>query len=396
MHHYERQPQWRRVLVTVRAVAVAALLSLNHPIAGAGLVAGAAAPPTAATTVSTPVGPSLEPHVRWARHLGGPIAAPPAVTATAVYVGTETGDLVALDVVTGATRWQVVLPAPVQAPAVTRSLVFVASGRLLLAFDAVRGERRWTVTADHVLSGPAVASGLVYAGSWGGRLTALVADTGDTAWQAQTDEATVLSVPTIAGDTVLVSSETGAVYAFDARTGSRRWRMPTGPGPGPPRVAGTIVYIGSGDGTLVALDVSSGYHRWQVAVAPVGHCCGAPTIADGTLYLGLKEGLIALDAHTGAVRWRWGSGIYQVSAPTLVDDTIYAGGSAADGAHRHAGLLIAVDARTGRERWRLATDDWVSAAPVPSGQGIIVGTWSGRLLNLAPAGDAVRRRQHRL
>lgn len=380
MHHFERPPRWRCALAMVRAVAVAVLLSLNPLIAGIRVVAGAAASPTAAAV------PSPEPRVRWTRQLGGPIAAPPAVTATDVFVGTETGGLTALDIATGTTRWQVLLPAPVQAPAVTGSLVVVASGRLLLAFDAVRGERRWAVTMDHVLSGPAVAGGLVYAGSWGGRLTAIVAASGEMAWRAQTDEATVLSVPTIAGDTVLISSETGAVYAFDARTGNRRWRTQTGPGPGPPRVAGATVYVGSGDGALVALDVLSGHLRWQVAVAPAGHCCGAPAIAGGSLYLGLKEGLIALDADTGAERWRWESGGYQVSAPMLADNTIYAGGSATAGSHHHAGFLVAVDAHTGREIWRLATDDWVSAAPVPAGQGIIVGTWSGRLLSLAPAG----------
>lgn len=113
-----------------------------------------------------------------------------------------------------------------------------------------------------------------------------------------------------------------------------------------------------------------------------------PTIVGDTVLISSETGAVyAFDARTGNRRWRTqtgpGPGPPRVAGAT---NAIYAGGSATAGAHHHAGFLVAVDAHTGREIWRLATDDWVSAAPVPAGQGIIVGTWSGRLLSLAPAG----------
>jgi outer membrane protein assembly factor BamB len=136
--------------------------------------------------------------------------------------------------------------------------------------------------------------------------------------------------PVVAGSTLVVgSSRDGSVLACDVATGQRRWQFYTeGPVRFAPILTGGRVYAASDDGHLYCLSLSDGRLQWKVRGAPedrperrhLGNnrlisywpVRGGPVLADGTVYFAaglwptLGVFVVAVDAETGAVRWRNG------------------------------------------------------------------------------------------
>jgi polyvinyl alcohol dehydrogenase (cytochrome) len=135
--------------------------------------------------------------------------------------------------------------------------------------------------------------------------------------------------PTLMGGQVFVGSQTGKVYALDARTGCTHWVFDAEAGV---RAAITIAASGEGwsayfadqRGNAYAIDAVTGKPRWKTHVGthPAALVSGAPTLADGVLYVpvssfeevsganpnyqccSFRGSLVALDAGTGKVLWQ--------------------------------------------------------------------------------------------
>lgn len=119
---------------------------------------------------------------------------------------------------------------------------------------------------------------------------------------------------------------------------------------------------------------------------------GSPVVHDGVLYAGSSDGVLhALDARSGAVRWRHRSGGAIVS-PAAVAATMVCYAS------RDA-VLRCLDRRRGRERWRVplgadrgAQDYWdyFQSAPVVVDDLLLVGSGDGRVRAVVASNGHVR------
>lgn len=230
-------------------------------------------------------------------------------------------------------------------------------------------------TGGRVLSSPVVQGASVYVGSSDGRLYAIDRERGTERWQF-VSRGPIASSPAVSQGLVYFSSLDGKVYAVEAESGKERWSFATGgerrftaPGihgamprtermPDPfdvflssPAVEGGTVYIGSGDQHVYALDAATGALRWKFATGDVVHA--SPAVANGTVYIGSWDrNLYALDAATGRERWRYTTGndttIYNqigiASSAAVSGGLVFVGGR--DG-HFHV-----VDQATGALRWK--------------------------------------------
>jgi outer membrane protein assembly factor BamB len=266
-----------------------------------------------------------------------------------------------------------------------------------------------------IISSPTVAGGIVYVGSTDANIYAVRANDGSLVWKAATD-GPVNSTPAVSDGRVYAASIDGYVYALDAASGKKAWRFKTGgerrfTAPGihgliprtqlmadpydvlmsSPAVAGGVVYIGSGDHYVYALDATTGALRWKFKTGNVVHA--SPAVADGTVYIGSWDrNMYALDAATGHVRWRFQTGddrdIYNqvgiAGSAAVVNGAVYFG---CRDSH-----FYALDARTGHLRWK--HDDhgsWVIGSPAVR-DGIVYFTTSDerRFFALDVATGAVR------
>jgi outer membrane protein assembly factor BamB len=104
---------------------------------------------------------------------------------------------------------------------------------------------------------------------------------------------------------------------------------------------------------LTALNARTGAVRWKL---PTAGMIGRPVVANGVIYFAPQDGYVyAVDAATGHIRWRFQRTV-NVSAqvgidgyPALDGDTLYI---ASDG-----GTVYALDAQTGKERWLFTLPD---------------------------------------
>jgi outer membrane protein assembly factor BamB len=190
--------------------------------------------------------------------------------------------------------------------------------------------------------------------------------TGTVRWKQHTGEpgdttggyAVVLS-----GDIVAAGDDN--VIAFDRQTGAMRWRF-VAPGDDAPGLllggaAGGLIFTGSPIGRMAAIDDRTGSARWTFTVAGIATTTVFPPAADGDVVAAgyttelapLIGGIVAVDAVTGAQRWRTefprpSDPLLSTNAagtPIFVDDLVIA--SSGDG------VVYAFDRTNGSIRWSI-------------------------------------------
>jgi len=237
------------------------------------------------------------------------------------------------------------------------------------------------------ISSPAVADGIVFVGGSDGNISAVRSDDGSLVWHFHT-RGPVTSSPAVWNATLYAASLDGFVYALDALSGKLRWRFETGgerrftaPGihgiipknemmPDPfdlfissPAIDNGTLYIGSGDHNVYAIDATTGALRWKFTTGDVVHA--SPAIAGGVVYIGsFDRYFYALDAATGALRWKFLTGddrvihnqIGIVGSAAVADGIVYFG---CRDSH-----LYALDARDGALLWKHDEHgSWVIGSP---------------------------------
>jgi outer membrane protein assembly factor BamB len=243
-------------------------------------------------------------------------------------------------------------------------------------------------TGGAVISTPAVSEGTAYFGSNDHFLYAVNLADGSQRWKFKTGSR-VTSSPAVYQGRVYFASFDGNIYSVDAKTGAQAWKFAsegerrfTGkhlhgsepaaesmPDPfdfflSSPTIAEDTLYVGSGDGNVYALDAASGALRWKFHTGDVVHA--SPALANGLVYIGSWDSYFyAIDAKTGNERWRFKTGedhkiANQVgiqSSATIANGIVYFGCRDSN--------LYALDAATGAKKWVYSNKgSWVISTPI--------------------------------
>ena len=166
--------------------------------------------------------------------------------------------------------------------------------------------------------------------------------------------------PAIADGRVYAAAIEGGVHAFDLQTGKTIWdyqpmrqgedsnkkdkeiRLSGGPG-----VGEGLVVVGGLDGEVIALDAASGAEKWRAKVA--NEVIAAPAIGMGLVFVRSNDGrLSAFDAASGERRWFWTHDVPMLSlrgndAPVLGPGVVFVGND--------DGTVAALSATDGRPMW---------------------------------------------
>ena len=272
--------------------------------------------------------------------------------------GTGESGVLGLDAESGEELWRFetegqVMPTPAKA---NGAVHIVTGDHHHYELDPDTGEELSRTDVGHVvsMSSPGSNGDLLFFG--GGHpapfaFTALDPHSSEIAWQIEFPD--VISglddvPPAISGDTVVTSAniagpqspsgdedeilDTHMLYALDTATGSLLWETALGDGERPtnnrsgaPTIDDGTIFVGSPTtGWTYAYELASGDELWKYRTGTVK---GAPVVKDGVVYVGTAQGWVhALDSTSGEkVGERHFGGTLAPSGPIIVNDTLVVG-----------------------------------------------------------------------
>jgi len=237
-----------------------------------------------------------------------------------------------------------------------------------LALNASDGSVLWkTAQASDIYGVRLAANGLVYGidgmtDEFTDSLLARKASDGSVAWQFPKASAPAyVNIIGMNGNVVYVLSNDGnlgfpplasglnVVYALNASDGTVLWRAQV---TSQSSFLGTLfapaIYIGADDSapTVFALNTADGKLLWQGQIAgsmaKMGSLVEVAAVVDGSDYLSYPQGVAALSASDGSMRWKYeGNGISSVAA--VLNGVVYASSTPGDPAQQTISALKASD-----------------------------------------------------
>lgn len=231
---------------------------------------------------------------------------------------------------------------------------------------------KYTVNPGFRDWGPATLTGTtILAGNVNnqGGLFAVDVASGKLKWQARpagtkSGNPFVATAPAVSGETVIAPMG-NTLVALSLATGKELWRGPAVEQGAAVAAGGGLAFALGEDGFFRAFDAATGREKWKVEFARFKACKSEPVVRDGAVYVtrGVRvteagangpasymRYLVALDANTGAERWRYAYAPARnstggcIGQPVVTADTFF-------GFDEEESALVAINLADGRPRW---------------------------------------------
>jgi eukaryotic-like serine/threonine-protein kinase len=277
----------------------------------------------------------------WTYEAGESIESSAAIVGRTVFVGSQNGELVSLNLDNGAVYWKFSTGGPI-------------------------GE-----------SSPAYSNGVVYIGNLEGWFNALDASNGKKLWAFKT-QSEIKSSPVVVGDRVLIGSYDQNLYCLSARNGSVLWKVRTdGPVHATPGVSDGLAFIAGCDEVFRAIRISDGKEVFQVAS---GSYTGAsPALRGGSAFYGTFANEVLMVSLTQRkIVWHYEHPQRKFpfySSAAITADRIVLGGR---------DKMVHAITPAGKGVWTFTTRARVESSPAIAGGRVFVGSNDGMfyVLNL--------------
>lgn len=298
---------------------------------------------------------------------------PPAVAGTTVVVATLSGEVRAVDLVTGLETGSTEFPSAIFGTPVLLEdgmIVAMSGEEHAVVFRRTRDDASgWSATAASAESAPLYDDGRLFLTCLDGTLRCFDAARGTERWKFAAGDRggpdRIRSSPACDDSVVVFGSDGGNVYAVGKASGDLVWKSAVGSAVfAPAAIAdGHIVVVPCTDGSVRGLSIRDGSTVWATDLGSPLY--GGAAAGNGMLYAGTAAGnLFALDAEEGRIVWtaRTAGGIS--SAPLLAGDHLFVGDM--------AGNLHAVESRSGKIVWSRKLSGRVKSTPVAAGEYLLV------------------------
>ena len=331
-------------------------------------------------------GPTTLDELVWKFKTAGEVVSSPAVSADLVFVGSEDGNLYAVDIQSGLEQWKVETQQgsfPEQlssgqgafSPLLSDGkILFGACDGYLRAVDAKTGKEKWRFkTGGFIKSSPNVLDSIAYIGSEDGFFYAINIKTGQEVWKFET-EGRPKKAAIWDGKAYFKSNE--EVYSVNLITGKEVWKISTKDNSrtSDPIVSNGIVYFGCYDENGISLngvDAKSGEKKWRIK--PEFFVTNSVCVEDGIIYFSTADRMYAVDIESKREKWSFAAG--SINSPPVISGRILYFGCMDK-------RIYAIDIKTGQEMWKFQSEDRVLSSPVISNGAVFFGSCDKHLYML--------------
>jgi len=314
---------------------------------------------------------------RWSYQAKDAIESTAAIADGVVYVGSMDGSLYAIDLATGALRWQYQTKSQVgeSSPLVHGGLVYIGDlDGVIHAVDVPTGKARWTFKTDgEIKSSPNVAGDRIYVGSYDQHLYCLSAMTGTLVWKYRT-EGPVHGTPAIDKGTVYISGCDETFRAIDAGSGKQVYEMPLGAYTGASAaIRDGGAYVGTFGNEVLGIDLVRRVTRWTYRhkTRSFPFYSSAALTADRVVLGGRDKLIHCLNRSTGKAAWTFLTKARVESSPVIVGNRVFVGSN--------DGVLYELDLASGRKTWEFTAGAPLSASPAAAQGALVIGSQDGVL-----------------
>jgi outer membrane protein assembly factor BamB len=277
----------------------------------------------------------------WTYEAGESIESSAAIVGGTVYVGTQKGELLSINLQNGSLYWKYTIDAPI-------------------------GE-----------SSPSYSAGVVYVGDLSGWFHAVNAKDGKKIWAFKTGTE-IKSSPVVIGDRVLIGSYDQHLYCLSTSNGNVLWKVRTdGPVHSTPSVVDGVAYIAGCDEIFRGIRISDG--REVMRVSSGAYTGASPAVRNGSAYYGTFENeVLMVNLQEKKISWHYQHPQRKFpfySSAAVVGDKLVVGGR---------DKMVHGISTAGQGLWTFATRARVESSPAISGDRVFIGSNDGKfyVLNL--------------
>ncbi len=314
----------------------------------------------------------------WTLEVGEPIESSAAIVDGVVYVGSQSGDLLAVSLGSGEELWRyraAEFGIGESSPCVGQGLVYIGDlDGVLHAVDVRTGKAAWTfATEGEIKSSPVLVGNRVLVGSYDSHLYALEADTGLLLWKVMT-EGYVHSTPSVADGVAFISGCDEIFRAIRVKDGRELYQVPSIAYTGAsPALAGDAAYFGTFSNQVVSVSRKERKVLWRYESKESQFpFYSSAAVVGGRVVLGGRDRKVhCLEAATGESLWTFATRARVDSSPVVAGDRIYVGSN--------DGRFYVLNLQDGKKVWEFNAGAPLSASPAVAGARIVIGSLDGQL-----------------
>lgn len=243
----------------------------------------------------------------------------------------------------------------------------------LYALDLKTGAKKWQYKCGPIKAAPSFKDGRVYVGDGDGLFHCVDAAAGKKVWTFETGSE-ISSGANFAGDTVLFGSGDEHLYCL-TKDGKEVWKfkVPGGPVLASPAVVGDRTFVAGCDSTLHVIDIAKGKELGAVDIG--GQAAATAAVLGDHLYFGtMSNDVLAIAWKKPEIVWRYTPEKKQQPffASAAVTEQYVVVGSRDRRVH-------ALERKTGKPLWTFTTDNRVDSSPVVVGSRVYAASLDGKL-----------------
>ncbi|MFP3014517.1 MAG: outer membrane protein assembly factor BamB [Arsenophonus sp.] len=240
------------------------------------------------------------------------------ISSDKLYIGTETGKVIALSKINGKIAWEKdVSGEALSKPVIANNLLLIHTNNgIIQALDAQTGHSKWSTDLGNSLlsirgkSAPAIDHNVAIVGSYGGRISAIMLTQGEILWQQyisqihglteidRLHDVNMTPVIDIKSGDIFAVAYNGDLVAMDMRSGKIIWKRNLG-SVNDIIIVNNIIYLVDQNDRVFAINKSDGVTLWTQDDL-LNRNLTAPAICGNYLVVGDKYGyLYWLDIQDG-------------------------------------------------------------------------------------------------
>jgi eukaryotic-like serine/threonine-protein kinase len=324
---------------------------------------------------SSPMPDSLK--LLWTYEAGESIESSAAIYGGTVFVGSQKGELLAIDLGAGSLRWKYNTKEPIgeSSPCASEAAVFIGDlGGVVHAVNRNDGRGLWTFkTGDEIKSSPVLVDDKVLIGSYDGHLYCLSARNGSLLWKVKTDGPVHCTAGVMSGLAYIAGCDE-MFRAIRISDGHEVFKVVSGAYTGAsPALVGQFAFYGTFDNEVLGVNLGAKRVAWRYQHPRRQFpFYSSAAVLEGKVVLGGRDKMVhCLTAATGRRRWDFATRARVESSPAIAGNRVYVGSN--------DGRFYVLDLNTGAKVWEFTAGAPLSASPAIASGKVVIGSQDGRL-----------------